>query len=29
MIVHHVEVNQVGAGVDDSADFFTKAREVG
>ncbi|CAM2149145.1 hypothetical protein PT2222_210013 [Paraburkholderia tropica] len=29
MVVHHVEVDPVGAGGDDVADFFAKTREVG
>jgi hypothetical protein len=29
MVVHHVEVQEVGARVDDRAHFFAKAREIG
>jgi len=29
MVVHHVEVNQVGAGARDRPDLFAEAREIG
>jgi hypothetical protein len=29
MVVHHVEVNDVGAGGDDVGDFLTQFGEVG
>ena len=29
MVVHHVEMQQVGAGVDDRAHFVAEAREIG
>jgi len=29
MVVHHVEVNNVGAGSDDIADFFAQTGEIG
>ena len=29
MVVHHVEMQQVGAGGDDGAHFLAKAREIG
>ena len=29
MVVHHVEVDHVGAGVDDRAHFLAEAREIG
>ena len=29
MVVHHVEVDQVGAGVDHRAHFLAEAREIG
>jgi hypothetical protein len=29
MVVHHVEMNQIGAGGEYALDFLTKTREVG
>ena len=29
MVVHHVEVEEIGAGVDHRAHLFAQAREVG
>jgi hypothetical protein len=28
MVVHHVEVHEIGAGADDGLDFLAEAREI-